>query len=390
MNPNNDEQVFTTEAGNPLSAFAGYFNHSFDARDYLAMGVLAVSLVFVHFFYRRAKKGAAVRALWDEFEENGKRKGLLSPQRLILRELLACCPIPRPSQVCESRDVFDKVVSNGLKALRRGEQSSDSVDTVISELRTIRRKLGFDRLRAGEPLKSTRELQQKQAVHVLFSGRNVSEPGSVLHVDDGHFSLEMQYQKHFEEFLSRGTPVVCSFFIPNDARYRFETLLVKDTIESEPLQLEHCDAVSREQERQYFRLAVSLPVEYAPVRVHNLEAFHMQSDPAQTDAETPRQWGRTLDLSGGGLALLSETALLLGTMLRLRFELDGTPFDVLGEVMVAREIEPGRFKYGIEFAGIKEVDRDVIIQFVYRKERDSQDKLKPLADKAGAAPDNLP
>jgi len=93
--------------------------------------------------------------------------------------------------------------------------------------------------------------------------------------------------------------------------------------------------------------------------------------------EDELQAAEVLDLSGGGLGFRHGSDLAAGAFLSIRFDvpgMTGLPIEAIGQIIrvdsrTNEEFEPGHFNIGIRFTHIREMDRERIIQHVFKAQR---------------------
>lgn len=331
------------------------------------ISLIVLLLVLLHLFYSYLKSKANKNLRWVEFDYVGKKMGLLAPQREIMRRLLNFSPQKKPSNVFTCVEVFDDVVTAAIQAIEKQGAGHTEVEMLASELKNIRQKLHFDRVRIGTSLRNTRELSPGPTKHILSFGNGVSAYGVVTEVDDLVLTYKMEYHSEFGKLVKQGTKVHVSFVLSNDARYSFDSVVMKDSEGDDPVLLQHPERIHRVQGRQFYRYEMRLPVTFVPAKVpdrKNLKNVEYLCDPSNGFQ------GHTLDLSGGGLCLLCTKQLSLGEMVLLRFPMEHRVFEVLGEVVVQKPLRAGDYKYGIEFVGINRQDTETIVAFISRRERE--------------------
>jgi PilZ domain len=90
-----------------------------------------------------------------------------------------------------------------------------------------------------------------------------------------------------------------------------------------------------EERREFFRVMVRLPVRCLAVAADGSASLMMV---------------RSVDLSAGGVCVVTDRALSPGDGVRLAFEVaDGTPFKLEGHVVRADRLRDGMRRYGLEF-----------------------------------------
>lgn len=127
-------------------------------------------------------------------------------------------------------------------------------------------------------------------------------------------------------------------------------------------------AEKREEKREFLRVDDIVPVAYKKVV-------------KPTGWSTERK-GIRKDVGGGGIRLICDEELPVGTTLELKFDLPDvlrpTSIIVLGEVVWGQRIEEeGKPKYacGVAYVNIDESERKKIIKYVFDKHRQVKRKI---------------
>ncbi|HWP98603.1 MAG TPA: flagellar brake domain-containing protein [Syntrophomonadaceae bacterium] len=119
--------------------------------------------------------------------------------------------------------------------------------------------------------------------------------------------------------------------------------------------------VSMGQRRDYVRLEINLPVQFA------LPALSGAGD------ELNYQEGTTCDISAGGILLITRVPLNPGQMIHLRFDLEEGEFiDCPGRVIRSMKdsLWGKNFGAGVEFINLANGQKDKIFRFVFSKQRE--------------------
>jgi c-di-GMP-binding flagellar brake protein YcgR len=120
--------------------------------------------------------------------------------------------------------------------------------------------------------------------------------------------------------------------------------------------------VEHEQRRQDVRMELSVPVRFGvtmPIGVY-------------ADTDLPIFSGRTRDMSGGGVQLVTRQAMQPGTMLEMEIQLPKDMVRLAGEVVrLVATIDHGTHKdyvLGVRFIGAQK-DRDKVIAHIFEQQR---------------------
>lgn len=134
------------------------------------------------------------------------------------------------------------------------------------------------------------------------------------------------------------------------------------------------------QRRQYFRLGTNIEVLYKIFTEEDEKYFRRMGAAPDAMENRPFLKGISIDISGGGVKFISADSLPKGTKLFLKLNL---PFD--DEIKSCESVSSsvytgavkGRKDYEnrVEFAQIKEEDREVLIKYIFKEERNQRKKM---------------
>ncbi|HZK42813.1 MAG TPA: flagellar brake domain-containing protein [Syntrophomonadaceae bacterium] len=139
--------------------------------------------------------------------------------------------------------------------------------------------------------------------------------------------------------------------------YSFTTLIMERQREPIPvLKVHKPENLVRIQRRSYVRLLLNLEATFSVL-------------PDQTEHK-----GTTLDVSGGGVLLITKTELEKGQILDFRLDIpENDPIYCKAEVIRVLDIAKTSFedsKVAIKFLDIHEAKRDQIFKYIFKKERE--------------------
>jgi c-di-GMP-binding flagellar brake protein YcgR len=132
----------------------------------------------------------------------------------------------------------------------------------------------------------------------------------------------------------------------------------------------------KKQRRTFFRLPMNILVKFIKVKeMNDLEKEYQERKKRGEDVDMakfvpPVYTAVSVDLSGGGMSILSKMNLSYEEELEVSFELtNGKRFEYLG-AKVRRIIDLGnKFNYGLEFTNIKNNEREHIISYLFEVQR---------------------
>jgi c-di-GMP-binding flagellar brake protein YcgR len=159
-------------------------------------------------------------------------------------------------------------------------------------------------------------------------------------------------------FTREGAGYVFSTNIINRVRTPLPIMIVEKPVEAE-----------RSQRRSWVRVDINLPIKFrvwpTDVKGHENKGYENLSDYIETT---------TIDISGGGLMLLTDELLKQGDLLEIVLEAAGIgPLKIKSKVMQIRSTPPSAKKgyfIGVIFIDIREGERDRIVRMVFNRQRE--------------------
>ncbi len=160
--------------------------------------------------------------------------------------------------------------------------------------------------------------------------------------------------------LSLGTHLLVSMIHRGDV-FRFNTVISGRKRDPIPmLTIKKPDDLHKIQRRYWVRLAATLPVKMSVIKESNEEVHESTA--------------QTIDISGGGLLLMTSQPLEVGQVLNMQIELHSNEvFGCKGKVIRSFRDDntgKGNLKTAIEFIEISERSRDRIVKFIFERQRE--------------------
>ncbi len=147
--------------------------------------------------------------------------------------------------------------------------------------------------------------------------------------------------------------VICLRFIQDDKAYVCEVKVVsKQTSPVALLKVTMPEKIVHIQKRNWVRLPYNTSVNY---RMHDYKVDFSQAT--------------SLDISGGGILLQTKHPLDINDLLDIEFCLENILIATVGKVVRCIEAEKS-YRIAIKFEKIMEKDRDKIVGFIFRKQRE--------------------
>ncbi|MHB1125912.1 MAG: flagellar brake protein [Bacillota bacterium] len=185
---------------------------------------------------------------------------------------------------------------------------------------------------------------------------------------DDYLAIQVPFRQKIEMRLRAGDRVKVTAFGDN-YRYRFYTSVRGSRQDQIPLFiLEMPSDMEREQLRNFVRIHTTLDVYYR---------LPSKPDEQVYGQEAPETHALTMDISGGGMQLTVKEPCQHGEIFTIRFSIPDKrgPVTIKTEARVKRctlslAEGPPTYIVGLEFRGISERERDVIVSYIFQRMRE--------------------
>ncbi|MFH1570600.1 MAG: PilZ domain-containing protein [Gemmatimonadota bacterium] len=321
----------------------------------LALLLLLVTVLVV----RRIRE---YRHTWSSFRECAGEHGLSAPQTELVRRIAREARMRHPLLLLTSVEAFDRRVGAYLERRRDHPERPAIVDSLAH----VRRLLEFDRVPAGRPLRSTRELHPGQRLMVwpVKGGPSGFIHCVVAHRDDDAIvavPLLREDDRHLQA-LEVGDRIKVRFWREHDTEYRFRSQILEANPETTSIVVGHSDRLERIQKRDYYRLAVRFRLGLVAVPEDRLGA--PEEIPAGRRFEAI-----AADISGGGLGVTAEAVVPPGHVVVIDPAYTG-PFPIAGLWcrVVAQEQREGARWLGLEFADISRERQTDLVNVIFQQQ----------------------
>ncbi|WP_027363312.1 flagellar brake protein [Desulfotruncus alcoholivorax] len=179
----------------------------------------------------------------------------------------------------------------------------------------------------------------------------------------GYIHIIMPFLKEIPLVLRRNEQVAVRFFSENSS-FIFDTNVVGEINDNIKLyRLDYPQKINRVQQRSHVRLPVIIDVEYAV----------LEEEEKEKNKKAAYKKTTTVDLSGGGMKLLTREKIEPGTkiLLVISLPLKNRPelLEIKSVVVRCVKVDPNREVYhlGIKFEDISLSQEDKIVRFVFEK-----------------------
>lgn len=181
-----------------------------------------------------------------------------------------------------------------------------------------------------------------------------------------------------KELLHVGDLVTGIYYDDNDKVYMFNSMVIDRMVQNIPLyKLSVPKILRRIQRREHVRVPVTMPILYKELNFDkDPSSGHEESREHEAGQDSWKK-GMALDLSGGGMNISLDKPLEENQHILIQLNTDGLELDVKGQIVRSyTEVVLGRVSHraGVCFVDLAEADRDRIIGFVFKKQRDMRQK----------------
>ncbi|TDT69845.1 c-di-GMP-binding flagellar brake protein YcgR [Hypnocyclicus thermotrophus] len=203
------------------------------------------------------------------------------------------------------------------------------------------------------------ELVDIEIINPDSEGRYHATKVSDIYEEDNSFSVNWPiYERRY--LPARRNDKIKVILKRKDAIYYFESRIKARALEPYAhLRIENPKKLIKKQRRTYFRLPLNLIVKFIRLK-----------DEVKEGELPPVYSGISLDLSGGGMSILSKTELELGENIEISFELtNGTRYEYVSCKVRRKKLIDIKYEYGLEFLDMPNRDREYIISYLFEVQR---------------------
>lgn len=315
---------------------------------------------------RRRQRTARIRAEWHALRELAEQRGLSAGQVKMLEELAGRYAPAHPLRAGTLYREFDACVASEMEALRLAADQ-ETFEALGRRLRDLRQGLDLHFVPYGFPIRSTRDLGETQ--DVWAASKEEETPAwrkmRVSEVTEALFRCSVREQDPPPAFVP-GEDVQFRLWREEDARYTFDTRLLRVENGARQWVFAHTGELKRIQSRAHFRVHFD---QAATVAIIEAPADGNYED-ADRFPVVARVRGRITSLSGGGIAGLFEDPLPARVLLGLDLELPGAgAVPVLVRIVHTAPLARGRYLVRGAFVNLSEENQDAISRYTLLKQQ---------------------
>lgn len=327
--------------------------------------ILIVILVFI---YYQEKQKHIIEEQHNEhiYLRHCERCGLSSNEVYTLRNYLKKIKTNSYSGVFQSVTIFEEAVEHECKELvdKWGISAKAEASTVI--IRSIRKKLGYDILLREIAMSSTRNIETGQMFDLVSANDHNHRISGAISLESSELVFSIKYRSEnapFKPALSQ--QLIIQYTRTGDGVYTIPVQVLEVDEISRIINVLHTNVFNRQQFRDFVRMQVDLPLQ--------CRLLHRTKATKNSPLGALISNCAILDISGGGMAFVSDEELKSEDRLSLSFTLSGKKYVLKGDVIgvVKRERRGDvRYKHHIEFKDINRADSDAIVRHIFEKQRE--------------------
>ncbi len=344
---------------------------------------LFLGAILTEVFRRRYLRGQHLKRAWREVYRIAASKDLSDKELRLLERVVHAHSRHDPLGFVTVRRIFNNAVEAYLQTLAHDPVRLEQEGLLLRELRV---RLGLDFVPVGQRIDTTRDLAPGQ---IILARRATDSRApwlkvTVVRTDEAVLAASLDPGEAEGEInlLRPGEELACRMWREDDARYAFncriarleyadesdQTAVSKSQREQQPdiIVLYHGTDFQRTQARAYFRVRHNQPVSVGIVPA----PLDRNYDGVSARRPTTHIRGRIVNLSAGGLAVEVQQSLPQHVLIRVTLDMPETePVTVTARIVGVSAVSGGRYLLRGAFVDISESDRDLIAQYVWRRQQ---------------------
>jgi hypothetical protein len=294
------------------------------------------------------------------FAENVKRFSLDGEERRLLSVIAAQSGIADSNELFTSLPVFEQGIDRIVNDARETRHDEAELQALEDLLQSLRKKMHYGILDAGQPIISTRNLSPGQTVWMLGPKKTVLGEAAVSLVRELYFTIKLT-GKDFGKLPAFESPVRMAFTRKADGIYGIEVPLVSFDPSSGTVKCRHTLSFKRNQLRQDVRVETDL----------SISIRHVGSEKGKV-ADTAPFLVKMIDISGGGLAFMSDRQLATGDTIIVNAATPKLTIAGVQAKVLAVSQRPGtqRVLHHARFINIEFEKKEKIVKYVFNRMRE--------------------
>jgi len=339
----------------------------------VVLGLVVVALLSEHRKQRKERR-RILEERWKQFSDELELHSVSAEEACLLKEMAEGHDLERPVDMFRSRRIFDECVNKRISRFKSEKLNPDALKSIARKLASVRRKLSLDVMPAGYHIISSRGISVGQTVEVQIAPNpKLSFASKVLEADDLEIVIQAPTDNAVLRAIRPGSVVLVEFSRDSDARYRFETPVIR--VESKGtgrVYLEHTVDVERYQSREYFRAMMMEPIFFYPISEEQLAQFNSIEPPAEDslllEMGLREISGDASTISGGGIAIVSPEKFEVERPLLISVDpyLERPVGPIPARICSISSLPGRRYLLRTAFTDLDESVRDTVINYVSR------------------------
>jgi len=294
------------------------------------------------------------------FTENMRRFNLDREERRLLRVIAAQSHIADMNELFTSLPVFEQGIERIVQDALSIKHDEADLQALEDLLQSLRKKMHYGILEPGLPITSTRNLSPGQSVWILGPKKTILGEASVALVRELYFTVKL-VGNDFGRHPAFESPVRMAFTRKADGIYGIEVPLVSFDPAGGTIKCRHTLSFKRNQLRQDVRVETDLMISIRRIA----------SEKGKTTDSAPFMV-KMSDLSGGGLAFVSEQTLATGDTIIVnaatpKLTIAGVQAKVLA---VSRRAGSQQVLHHARFVNIDFEKKEKIVKYVFNRMRE--------------------
>jgi len=328
----------------------------------LALGIIGMVVYELLKTFRQKKEEQA--DAMSQFAALSQSLSLNSNEIRFLERIYPASTAKHPVDLIRKLEYFEIGIASEIA---KSKDNILLVKNLCDTIAGLRRKLEFDRIPAGTPYYSSRELSSDQEISLTLVGveNPVRYRSRIRYSTEIDLSVDKPKSDEGAPLQFIGKKVRIAIYKPGDGEYSFDTKVLGNTQDNLGLFLEHVVGVSKKQLREYVRLEVRNQTKYRFIK--------SDKNPERMKGGT-RFAGTILDISGGGCLLESAEEYHSSDVIMLSFNFMGEAFyGIKGKILRlnSKTLQTGKvFRNHIQFTEIENNVRERIIRLIFEKQRE--------------------
>ena len=335
----------------------------------VVLTLVVVGLIWGGAWARRRREEARTR---QAFRLLAAERGLVPEEQELLYRMARGLGKANPLFVFASIAAFEKGVDLLLSGIR--EDDATARQGMVDLLQSLRQKLGFDTLPEEWALRHSRQIPVGTRLMVGFKREGQTRFCSCVVVETDPLAVTaapmLRADEEALDQVPAGQRLYVRFWLLGDTEYKFRSELLPRA-DSEPgsVRLAHADEMVRPQRRDFFRLAVRIPLVLYALPDEET-ATRLPGDIEIGEGVSPRLEGVVVNMSAGGAAfraregLDTEERVVMDPLHKGLFPLAG----IVCKAIAAQETDGGGVTSYLEFVNVSSAMEDRLVQKLYQRQ----------------------